>query len=205
MWKNLGSILPMFMVAAGLLLVMACASEPMVTEPVETQESEVQITTETDPEETIMESETAETDPIMVESAPEEDAEPPFQDEAARQRFKAEAEAFMAEDIYYDYNSSSFDEAALEILERKAQWLLNNPDVSVIIEGHTDERRSNERNIMLGENRAGNVKGYLISRGVDSSRLITVSYGEERPVDPGHNEAAWRKNRRVHFVIKTAE
>jgi peptidoglycan-associated lipoprotein len=77
----------------------------------------------------------------------------------------------------------------------------NNTFATVTIEGHCDERGTDEYNIALGERRANSAKRYLVNLGVDSSRLETVSYGEEKPVDSGHNEAAWKKNRRAHFVI----
>ncbi len=201
MGKKLWSILPMVMVVTMLLFVISCANKAVAPEPAETLESEAQ------PLETEMDTmtEPLTDDTAGLERYDGQQEQQPIGNEADHRPSRAEVEAFMAEDIHYDYNSASLDKKALEILNRKAEWLLNNPGVSVIIEGHTDERRSSERNIMLGENRAGNVKGYLISRGIDPARLTAVSYGEERPVDPGHTEAAWRKNRRVHFVVNTGE
>jgi peptidoglycan-associated lipoprotein len=79
---------------------------------------------------------------------------------------------------------------------------MNNSQEKIVIEGHCDERGTAEYNIALGERRAKSVKRYLINLGVDSSQLSTISYGEERPADPGHNEAAWAKNRRAEFVIQ---
>ena len=76
-----------------------------------------------------------------------------------------------------------------------------NTNVSVIIEGHCDERGTNEYNMALGDRRASSAKSFLVDLGVESRRLTTISYGEEKPIDPAHNEAAWAKNRRAHFVI----
>ena len=87
-------------------------------------------------------------------------------------------------------------------MNRKAEWLRENADTSIIIEGHCDERGTNAYNIALGERRAESAKAYLTDLGIDGLRLTTISYGEERPVDPGHNEEAWAKNRRAHFVVE---
>ena len=115
---------------------------------------------------------------------------------------KAARDMFVNEDIYFDFNESVLLPEAQEILREKAKWLRDHPDVSVIIEGHCDERGTHEYNIALGERRAQSVKAFLINLGIVESRLTTTSYGEERPVDPGHDEEAWAKNRRAHFVIK---
>ena len=90
---------------------------------------------------------------------------------------------------------------ARSILKRKAEFLKKYPQVSVIIEGHTDERGTKETNIAFGDRRAGEVKSFLIREGIERVRLIPVSYGKERPLDTGKTEKARTKNRRVHFVI----
>ena len=77
-----------------------------------------------------------------------------------------------------------------------------NPDAAVTIEGHCDERGTNEYNIALGERRANSARDFLVNLGTDLTRLTTISLGEEKPMDPGHNEDAWSKNRRAHFVLK---
>ena len=91
---------------------------------------------------------------------------------------------------------------AKEILMRKAQWLRDHPYVSTIIEGHTDEPGSKEYNIALGDRRAGEAKSFLIKQGIATERLIAVSYGNDKPIDPKRTEEAKKKNRRVHFVIE---
>ena len=83
----------------------------------------------------------------------------------------------------------------------KAEWLINNPDVRVTIEGHCDERGTNEYNIALGDRRAEAAKAFLVDLGVPAGNLTSISYGEERPVDPGNSEEARAKNRRCHFVL----
>lgn len=104
-------------------------------------------------------------------------------------------------DIYFDFDSSSLTPRAQEILKSNASWLKSNPSVVVEIEGHCDERGTIEYNLALGDRRARGVKDYLVNLGVSSSRMRTISFGEEMPLDPGHNETAWAKNRRAHFTI----
>ena len=89
---------------------------------------------------------------------------------------------------------------ARKALDRNVEWLKANPTVRVQIEGHCDERGTEEYNLHLGERRANSVKQYLVKSGLDAARLFTISYGESRPVDPGHSEAAWAKNRRAQFA-----
>jgi peptidoglycan-associated lipoprotein len=114
----------------------------------------------------------------------------------------AAAAAFENADIYFEFDSANLSAEAQEILREKVQWLKQNPRSRVIIEGHCDERGTNEYNLALGERRAQSAQQYLISLGIDESRLATVSYGEERPLDPEGTESAWAKNRRAHFVIE---
>ena len=111
------------------------------------------------------------------------------------------ATAFVNEDVHFAFDSSLLDVDAERILEQKAAWLQDNGDATVQIEGHCDERGTSAYNLALGERRANSVQEYLTVLGVDPSRLSTISYGEEQPLDPGHDEAAWSRNRRAHFVI----
>ena len=107
----------------------------------------------------------------------------------------------MQEDIYYEFDKSTLTPTAQDNLLRKAEWLRENPDATATIEGHCDERGTNEYNLALGDRRAESAKAFLTDLGIDASRLTTVSYGEERPVDPRSDEEAWAKNRRAHFVV----
>jgi len=109
---------------------------------------------------------------------------------------------FLYEDIYFTYQSNKLSLEAKDALNKKAQFLKQHPEIVAIIEGHTDDRNSREANIAFGEKRAGTVKSFLIQCGIESWRLIAVSYGEEHPIDPKHTEEARAKNRRVHFQIK---
>ena len=131
------------------------------------------------------------------------------EEEAARQRQRgieaaktAARNMFVNEDIHFEFDRSRLLPEAQDILKKKAAWLRDNPDVSVIIEGHCDERGTNEYNLALGDRRAQSTKTFLVDLGIEDARMTTISYGEERPMDTGHNQEAWSKNRRVHFVIK---
>ncbi|MBN2420550.1 MAG: peptidoglycan-associated lipoprotein Pal [Deltaproteobacteria bacterium] len=134
-------------------------------------------------------------------------------DEAARlerirqeqQRAQEAAQAAMAaieaEKIYFDYDSSELKSDAQEILTRKADWLKDNSDYKLKIEGHCDERGSTEYNLALGGRRAEAAAKFLNALGISSNRITTISYGEEKPAVEGKNEAAWSKNRRDEFVL----
>jgi peptidoglycan-associated lipoprotein len=117
------------------------------------------------------------------------------------QAFRNEAQTFADQDIHFDFDRYDLTATARELLADKAYFLKKYPSLNILIEGHCDERGTNEYNLALGERRANAAKQYLMSLGITESRIATMSYGEERPLDPGHNEAAWAKNRRDHFEI----
>lgn len=104
------------------------------------------------------------------------------------------------ERIQFEFDQSTVSPAAKEILARNYQYLLANPGVRVRVEGHCDERGTTEYNLALGERRAKAALQYLMDLGVDPNRMTAVSYGEEVPLDPGHSEEAWARNRRAEFV-----
>lgn len=103
--------------------------------------------------------------------------------------------------VYFDFNSSQLSSESRGILASNAEILKNAPAVTIQIEGHADERGGVQYNLALGERRANTVKNYLVSMGISSGRLSTVSYGKERPVAFGHDEEAWSQNRRANFVV----
>ena len=117
------------------------------------------------------------------------------------ERVASETTAFENEDIYFEFDSIRLTPEAQEILTKKANWLRENPQATVTIEGHCDNRGTNEYNLALGEGRAQSAKAFLTDLGIDPSRLNTISYGEERPINPAQTEEAWAQNRRGHFVI----
>ena len=104
--------------------------------------------------------------------------------------------------VYFAFDDFSLSQEAKSVLAQNAAWLINNPQREVIIEGHCDERGTDEYNIALGERRANSTKRYLIVLGVNAAQLSTISFGEERPANPGHGESAWAQNRRAEFVIQ---
>jgi peptidoglycan-associated lipoprotein len=103
--------------------------------------------------------------------------------------------------VFYPLDSSDVDAAGQQALNGNAEILRKYPTWVITIEGHCDERGTAEYNLALGERRALAAKTYLVSLGIPADRLRTVSYGKEFPFDPGHDEAAWSKNRRAHFVV----
>ena len=128
---------------------------------------------------------------------------PPKPPEVVARPLVPPAEAVVAplKDIFFDFDKYNLKEEARKALDENAKWLLENPGIKIQIEGHADERGTDEYNLALGERRAAAAKEYLKRLGVPEGRMTIISYGEFRPFDPGHNEEAWAKNRRDHFVI----
>jgi len=104
-------------------------------------------------------------------------------------------------DVFFDFDKFAIRDDQKAALDANATWLKTNPRARITIEGHCDERGTPEYNLGLGERRAKAVKDYLVSAGIAADRIVTVSYGEERPFVLGHDEAAWKWNRRGHFVV----
>jgi peptidoglycan-associated lipoprotein len=104
-------------------------------------------------------------------------------------------------DIQFELDSAALTDQARATLEKHALWLQGRRDVKVTIEGHCDERGTVDYNLALGEQRARAARDYLASLGVAADRMRVVSFGKERPLDPGHDEAAWARNRRDHFAV----
>jgi peptidoglycan-associated lipoprotein len=107
--------------------------------------------------------------------------------------------------VFFDYDSVVLSPEATGVLDQQAAWLQQYPNVIVTIEGHADERGTREYNLALGDRRANAVKNYLLALGVPPGRLLTISYGEERPADPGHDEAGWSQNRRAVTTVATTQ
>jgi len=168
-------------IVAGLIAIPSCSKDQVQTEAPVTQEQEQEMTAEKSQEELEQER---------------------LEREAAERKLRAEKIKFMYEDVYFQKGRYSLSSEAQEILKRKATWLMNNPDLNVLLEGHTNERGSKEYNFALGDLRAGAVKTFLIRQGIKSPRLIAVSYGNERPIDTSKTEKGKEKNRRVHFVVE---
>jgi peptidoglycan-associated lipoprotein len=105
-------------------------------------------------------------------------------------------------DIHFAFDQYVLRPEAKRVLEAGAAWLKARPQALLMIEGHCDERGTNEYNLTLGERRAKMSKDYLVSRGIDAGRISVVSLGEEQPMCQEHNESCWMKNRRAHFMVK---
>jgi peptidoglycan-associated lipoprotein len=210
MLRKMWICLALLVVIPGLLFTVSCAKKVVQSEPVAEEEAVVEKTdSEADMANKIAEEQAAQEEAARQwEMAAEEDLK---QEQMAVEAAKAEEmerakmaamQMFMNEDIYFEFDSSVLLPQTRDVLTRKADWLRESPNASIIIEGHCDERGTNAYNIALGDRRAESTKAYLVDLGIDELRLTTISYGEERPVDPGHNEEAWAKNRRVHFVVE---
>lgn len=116
-------------------------------------------------------------------------------------RIAEEMRVFETTNIYFDFDKSELKPEAKEILKKKADWLSDNSSYALRIMGHCDERGTSEYNLALGERRAHAAKEFLVALGIAAERIYTVSYGEEKPAEMGHNEAAWAKNRRDEFKL----
>jgi peptidoglycan-associated lipoprotein len=178
---------------AGLALVTACGKKPAPEAPAPQQAPAAQ--------------------PAPAPPPPTDDAAARAAAAAAeKDRLAREAAAKAAADratamqqlaamINFDFDQAEIRNDDLSNLDRKATILSANPNVRVRISGHADERGSDEYNLALGNRRAGAAKRYLVNKGVDAARLEVISFGEERPLDPGHDETAWFKNRRDEFEV----
>lgn len=129
--------------------------------------------------------------------------EPPKPEPKVEEATAAKAsEAISLETVYFDFDKSDLRKDTLDVLAKNAEALLKkDADAKIKIEGHCDERGTDEYNLALGDRRAKSVAGHLIKLGVAADRISTISYGKEKPAVEGHDEAAWAKNRRAEFVI----
>ncbi len=142
--------------------------------------------------------------PLKEETLSPQPSSPPL----AKEELKKEKEGQMIaaaagelKSIFFDFDQAVIREDQKEVMLQNAQWLKAHPQVRVRIEGNCDERGTAEYNLALGQRRAEAVKEFLVGLGISPQRMQTISYGFERPLDPGHNEEAWAKNRRVDFTI----
>ncbi len=193
MKKSIWVVLALLLVIPGLLFTASCGKKSLKAD-IETMKDKTKEAPAPPP------PAPAPAPAPVVQKAPEPVK---ISEEEIRAREKASAmQALMNEDVYFDYDSAALASAAQEILKKKAVYLNKYSNVSITIEGHCDERGTNEYNLALGERRAESAKKFLVDLGLAASRFTTISFGEEKPVDTGSNEAAWSKNRRAHFVVK---
>jgi peptidoglycan-associated lipoprotein len=113
----------------------------------------------------------------------------------------ASGEGGPLSDVYFEYDQSALTDAARATLQQHAGWIKAHSGPRITVEGHCDERGTVEYNLALGDQRAQAARDYLVSLGVPRDRLTAISLGKERPLDPGHSESAWAKNRRAHFRV----
>jgi peptidoglycan-associated lipoprotein len=197
MTKKIWILLTLMMVLPAMTLMASCAKKKIYSDPSGTQASD-----------DAARAEKARQDALARQRGFDEQR---LKDQAAGRAGgaggldsgqSATRSSFVSEDIYFEFDSAVLIPEAREVLKRKAEWMRSNPSVSVIVEGHTDNRGTVAYNIALGERRAESAMSFLVDLGIPASRLTSVSYGKEKPVDSGQNEASWAKNRRVHFEFK---
>ncbi len=191
MWINL----VMAILVAGLFLTVSCAKKQIV----ESGSIENQAQVEEDAKTTTMTDDTqAEAERIRQQELEDQAA---AQEALLASKVSAAKKRFSNQDVHFKYDSAELSSMAKMVLKEKTAWLKANYTVSVTVEGHCDERGTTNYNLALGERRASAVKAYLIDLGVAASRMNTISFGEEKPIDFGQTESAFRKNRRAHFSI----
>jgi peptidoglycan-associated lipoprotein len=174
----------------------ACAKRaPSTTAPVPTETP-----TSVKPEPTVSKQPEAVVQPPKTTQVVDKQPVPQIDDEDLSSRPLEELSALL-KPAFFQLDSAELDETNRAIVTGNAEILRKNQSWMITIEGHADERGTPEYNLALGERRAQAVKAYLVSLGIATHRLSTVSYGEEFPFDPGHNDAAWAKNRRAYFQV----
>ena len=171
-----------FLLAGGLVFAAGCSSKPAAQS----------VAPMAAPTPTIVRAEPAPTPPPS-RPAVAEDTLPSSVDEINKRGY--------LKDAFFDFDQAEIRTDQRDKLAADGIWLKSHPSVKVRVEGHCDERGTAAYNMALGERRAAAVQEYLVSLGVDASRLQTISYGKERPFALGHDEAAWAENRRDHFLV----
>jgi len=184
-------------VMAGLALLAGCA-HPIVKKASTPQQPATQVTASTPDSEQTQTKGTATPDEKKQAVTGGEVAQEKIP-ENARIIEPNEEQKAVFRNILFDYDKYNLTPEARDILKRIGQYLLDNPEYKIVIQGNCDERGTREYNLVLGEQRALAARKYLIAIGIAPARLFTVSYGKDNPEDPDHNEAAWAKNRRDEF------
>ncbi len=148
---------------------------------------------------TLQKPETETQEKEAVSTLPAQEAAEVFPDERKTETERIDPSLISFETIYFDYDRSDIRSESRDILAEHARLMKTYPEIRLLIEGHCDERGTIEYNLALGERRAQAVKTYLVNSGISAGRLLTISYGKERPLDPAHHDQAWSKNRRAQF------
>lgn len=193
---RISRILTASLVLVLVMLVPACRSsrkrtvEPPPTPPVTQTVPDVPVTTATA-------TPVEQPSDFVQETQPTEEVLPTD----AEQLNRYLQERGLVRDAFFAFDESTLDAEAQAALTASANWLRSNAGYTLLIEGHCDERGTEQYNLALGDRRAHTAREFLQTLGIESSRIRTVSYGEERPFDEGHDESAWRSNRRAHLVV----
>jgi peptidoglycan-associated lipoprotein len=197
MKKRVWLHLVMAILVSGLFLTVSCAKKTIVSDAT-TIEDQAKAQTAADAKAQAAKDAKKEAARIAQQNLEDQMAQEKAQKAA---QILAAKKCFENQDVYFKYDSSDLSAMAKTALKEKAAWLKENPSTIISIEGHCDERGTTEYNLALGDRRANTAKSYLINLGIAASRLTTISFGEEQPIDPGKTEAAFIKNRRAHFAI----
>jgi peptidoglycan-associated lipoprotein len=186
----------------GLLIAGGCAKQEVVKkeEPIAAPAPQPAATTPAPQAPTAPQAETAAPTPAPKEQPVPKETAAAVKEEPAATTSQASLQDQL-EKIYFAFDSSELTSVSRDSLKKNYDLLKKNGGVKVRIEGNCDERGSDEYNLALGERRAKSAMKYLVTLGVKADRISTLSYGKEKPLDPGHDEAAWAKNRRDDFII----
>ncbi len=186
-----------------LFLVLSCAKKQVMTEEKITEKPAVakEVEKKAAPTEEAMKKEMEEAEKIRLERLQELEKAKRSEAESVKRYQERMALNFEAEAVYFDFDRSTIKPEYVPVLKDKADYLRDNPNTRIRIEGNCDERGTNEYNLALGERRANSAKKFLVSLGISPERIDTISYGEERPLALGHNKESWAQNRRDDFVI----
>lgn len=194
--KMMTGMIVLAFICSSFLLMTSCAKKQIqVSEPVQPATQEVKA--EGDEAKAAEEAKSA----AEQEARDEAERQARLRDLKMAQKLADEIRNFEAENIYFAFDSSDLTDESKSALREKGNWLRANGDYSVNISGNCDERGTAEYNLALGERRAHAAKKFLMGLGISENRLATISYGEERPVDPGRNDEAWAKNRNDQFTL----
>ena len=196
--KMMTGMIVLAFICSSFLLMTSCAKKQIqVSEPVQPATQEVKA--EGDEAKAAEEAKSAADQDAKARAEAERQAR--LRDLKMAQKLADEIRNFEAENIYFAFDRSDLTDESKSALREKGNWLRANGDYSVNISGNCDERGTAEYNLALGERRAHAAKKFLMGLGISENRLATISYGEERPVDPGRNDEAWAKNRNDQFTL----
>jgi len=192
MHKKLWLCLVLLLVIPALLFTTSCAKKTVTTEPAAKEDAAKKAEAEAARQADLERQRKLQEERLKAERMKSE----------AGMKGAGERAQFEQENVYFDFDRSNLKMDAQAVLKRKATFLKANPNEKAIIQGHCDERGTSEYNLALGDRRANSAKKFLENLGIAGSRIKTISYGEERPLDSGNNEAAWAKNRNCQFRLQ---